>query len=222
MATVVAVTVAMAAVETAAADSTRPLSPFRFINGRCQDSTGKSGTNPDILAECGDLTFVPGGRRPRPNLPENLQYQKLNGLRLKLNLLVKMQLTGAELNQADLRETDLSGAHLSRIRGVGMLMNGAILHNAELDGAELRRADLSGVRARQADLRAADLQNAQLVAADLTLADLSNADLRGADLHEAIVFGADFTGAKFNSATRLPFSSVIALARGMVLQGSAP
>ena len=78
--------------------------------------------------------------------------------RVKIGLAVKWAIEN---------RVDLSGADL----------RGAILRDADLSGAILRDADLSGAILRDADLRGADLRDA-----DLSDADLSGADLRGADL----------------------------------------
>ncbi|MCB9764980.1 MAG: pentapeptide repeat-containing protein [Alphaproteobacteria bacterium] len=79
----------------------------------------------------------------------------------------RLELAGADAEDADLR--------------------GADLHRADLRGAKLGRATLRDADARLADLREADLRGACLVGADLRGADLGDADLRGADLAGAVV-----------------------------------
>ena len=86
----------------------------------------------------------------------------------------------ADLNGADLREANLSGADLS-----GADLREANLSGANLNGADLREANLSGANLRWANLSGADLRWADLSGADLRWADLSGADLRWADLSGA-------------------------------------
>ena len=78
----------------------------------------------------------------------------------------KVNLSGADLSDANLRVADLRGAYL----------RGADLSDANLRDADLRGADLSDANLRDADLRGADLRGA-----DLRDANLSGAYLRGAD-----------------------------------------
>jgi hypothetical protein len=91
-----------------------------------------------------------------------------------------------DLQEADLREADLSAAYLFM----------ADLNRAHLNGAYLIAADLS-----RTDLREADLSGAHLQAADLTLADLREADLGGADLGGASFIMADLGGADLTEAS---------------------
>ena len=81
-----------------------------------------------------------------------------------------INLYGANLRGADLRETDLRGANL----------RGTDLRETDLRGANLRGADLYEVNLRETDLRGANLYGA-----NLSGADLSGANLSGANLHRA-------------------------------------
>jgi hypothetical protein len=78
---------------------------------------------------------------------------------------VKADLSGADLENADLRGTNLSGADL---------------YNANLENADLRGTNLSGADLVDAYLIDADLENANLVDADLSGANLENANLYNA------------------------------------------
>lgn len=77
----------------------------------------------------------------------------------------------------------------------GALLHRANLRNADLHGADLREADLSGAILYSANLRGADLGEAHLHGADLTVADLSEADLRGAFLPRATLVKTTLAGA---------------------------
>jgi uncharacterized protein YjbI with pentapeptide repeats len=115
------------------------------------------------------------------NLREaNLRRANLTGANLR-----EADLSGAILNVANLREADLSGATL----------RGAILNVANLTEADLRQADL-----RQADLRVATLNDAYLFKADLSGAILSGAKLIAADLFKADLSGADLSGVNLFAA----------------------
>ena len=97
----------------------------------------------------------------------------------------RADLSGADLNDANLNHTDLRRADLS-----GAYLRGADLSRADLRGADLSGADLSGAYLSRADLRGAYLSDADLSGAYLRGADLSGADLSGADLSGAYLSGA--------------------------------
>jgi len=108
---------------------------------------------------------------------------------------VNIDLSGADLSNADLSDVNLSGADLSDVN----------LSSADLNHANLSEANLSS-----ADLNHANLSEVDFSGADLTMADLSSTDLRDANLHDANlsdtklnkanISGADLTGANLNSA----------------------
>lgn len=89
------------------------------------------------------------------------------------------------LNGADLKESNLQGAHLSQ------WMPNVNLLKANLREAHLRYSDLSGAFLRITDLRGANLREANLARADLIGADLRSADLTGADVAGAAFFVKD-------------------------------
>ena len=108
---------------------------------------------------------------------------------------IRADLSGADLEYADLDGADLRDANLS-----GADLRGADLRNANLWYADLRGADLRDASLGCADLGYADLGGANLSGADLEYADLRDADLRGADLGHANLYGADFSGADLGGA----------------------
>ena len=89
----------------------------------------------------------------------------------RIHNIKKLDLSGANLREADLEGTNLSGANL---------------HATDLYEADLRKANLKG----------ADLYEADLTGADLYKADLTRANLRGADLYEADLTATNLRGAE--------------------------
>lgn len=77
-------------------------------------------------------------------------------------------LTGAKLNDSDLRKVEMSDDNL-----VGADLGGSDLRGADLKGADFTDARLKGIRLRGANLNRANLQNAELAFADLRDATLS-------------------------------------------------
>ena len=90
----------------------------------------------------------------------------------------------AELQDANLRYTNLRGAGLQ---------------DADLRGANLQGANLYDANLRSADLQDANLQGANLQGADLRYVDLWNADLRHARFNTNILDCSSFSGAQFTS-----------------------
>lgn len=112
-----------------------------------------------------------------------------------------------DLSGADLQNAELAGVNLSRA-----VLSGADLYRARLAGANLAGCDLSAAFAAEADLTGADLTEAYLRRADFTEAtlvdarlhrascirvDFSGADLTGADLSRAYLVKAVATGTRF-------------------------
>jgi hypothetical protein len=127
-----------------------------------------------------------------------------------VNIGVKPDLNGADLDRAELVGADFSsanlrGANLSRANLVIANFSKADLSDANLTGAEVIQADLSGANLRRATLNdailweakliRADLRGAKLGRANLFLSDLSEADLSEADLQSAILIETNFTNA---------------------------
>ena len=108
---------------------------------------------------------------------------------------IRADLSGVDLEYADLDGADLRDANLS-----GADLRGADLRSANLWYADLRGADLRDASLGCADLGYADLGGANLSGADLEYADLKDADLRGANLGHANLYGADLGGADLGGA----------------------
>ena len=104
-----------------------------------------------------------------------------------------------DLSDADLHDTDLSGAYLrradlNRANLFGASLSGANLSRADLNEATLIGADLCHVNLLDAHLRDANLGAANLIDADLRRANLLWTDFTDADLSGANLGGADLTG----------------------------
>ena len=117
----------------------------------------------------------------------------------------RLDLSGAVLTSANLAQGSknldrviLDGAVLNYANCVGVTLNSASLHNAQLCWMFAVQAELAG-----ADLLAANLEHAMLRAANLRGAVLRYADLRSVDLSYADLSKAELEGATFDSHTKL-------------------
>ncbi len=135
------------------------------------------------------------------------------------------QREGLDLRGANLRQANLSGLPLARIRGgltveeslvatgeqrdrAALLANEAYLTEAQgayFTGAQLQEANFAGAQLQKADLTGAQLQEAnlswaQLQKADLTGAQLQEANFRGAELEEVNLSWAQLQGAHLTEA----------------------
>ena len=108
---------------------------------------------------------------------------------------IRADLSGVDLEYADLDGADLCDANLS-----GADLRGADLRSANLWYADLRGADLRDASLGCADLGYADLGGAILEYADLGGADLRGANLRGANLGHANLYDANLSGADLRGA----------------------
>ena len=117
----------------------------------------------------------------RPWICVDLSYQKLVTEPEKTDYkeLYWVNLNGAHLEGANLRNTILKRADLGE---------------AHLEGANLLKANLQGASLWGADLRGACLWEARLEGADLMVANLQGASLWGADLRGASLWGANLEG----------------------------
>jgi hypothetical protein len=114
---------------------------------------------------------------------------------------VEIDLSGANLNEANLDEADLIRANLNEANLDEADLSRANLNEANLDEADLIRANLirayfneanlSGANLDEADLSRANLSGANLSGANLTGADLSRANLSRANLFETFLVNVD-------------------------------
>lgn len=126
--------------------------------------------------------------------------------------LAQIQLSKADLIEANLKGADLRAAHLSYANLSQAVLRGASLENARLKGANLRGANLQRANLRNADLTGADLREANLKGACLRGAELWKAKLLGANLEQAELKWAELEGSELNGArlhnTIMPDGSV--------------
>lgn len=106
----------------------------------------------------------------------------------QIELTVALYMHRLWLDSDDGERLNLSNADLSEANFSG----------EDLRWANLREANLSGADFYGANLRQADLSGANLTGADFSWADLRNTDLRGADLR-----GAQFDRATFLVPTQI-------------------
>jgi uncharacterized protein YjbI with pentapeptide repeats len=141
-------------------------------------------------------------RRENPEVVPDLSKTDLSGANLNsANLfeasLRDTNLRGAELNRAtldrvDLRDANLSNAYLmlakiSRANLSKTNLDEAKLMNADLDNADLSQARFVGAVLYDADLTGANLAAADLSKANLSLANFRRAQLTGTDLSRAVL-----------------------------------
>jgi uncharacterized protein YjbI with pentapeptide repeats len=106
---------------------------------------------------------------------------------------IRVDLSGADLRDANLQFANLSGAYLIEAN-----LSAASLGGTDLRGANLREANLSGADIQEANLMEANLSGANLGGAYLMIANLYAANLGGADLRGANLSGANLTGANLS------------------------
>ena len=156
-----------------------------------------------FLSEMGlvQREVVYGPQQPEGKVPiielrgANLSFASLRDVNLSFADLHSASLRDANLSFADLHDASLWDTDLSFA-----FLRGADLSFADLRGASLRSASLRGADLSFAFLRGADLRGASLRFADLRSADLRSASLRSAFLHFANFRGADFRGADLSFA----------------------
>lgn len=151
--------------------------------------------------------FKNDGRRKGCVIQFLIESEIIN--RLKLNLS-GAELDGADLSQLDLHDAHLSGVSFRKADLRGSNLQGADLNKANLYKVDLRGANLFGSIIQDSDLGSADLRNtnfgganlcdANLVGARLNGADLCNSKLGGATLSAAKLYGAKISGADLRGA----------------------
>ena len=105
-----------------------------------------------------------------------------------------MNLTGADLSQANLDSAYLTGSNLSQARLSGASLDNANLSEVDLTGANLKMAKLSNVylvnaKANGTDFRYATLNDARLFGADLTGIGIDYKSLGEFRFDESTTFG---------------------------------
>jgi uncharacterized protein YjbI with pentapeptide repeats len=114
--------------------------------------------------------------------------------------LSKANLSGANLSKADLSQAYLVGADLSKANLSKTNLFRTNLGGANLSKANLSGADFQGASLYEANLSGADLGGARLVETNLIRANLSGVNLRGAELGGAHLMEANVSGANLSGA----------------------
>jgi uncharacterized protein YjbI with pentapeptide repeats len=140
------------------------------------------------------------GWRPGPGC-----RPRLNGAYLIRAAWPGLNLSRANLESADFREADLSGANLKKSQATRTRFPRANLQEAVLDswvalGADISGANLQSVHAMCANFQQANLTGARLIEANLWRANLQKANIEGADFTGANLEEARLTGLKLNGA----------------------
>ncbi len=139
-------------------------------------------------------------RRKKPPMRLDLSGAYLNGANLDGAHLGGVKLDRAKLVLAGLYDAHLEGAslaeaHLERASLVNSHLEGANLSGVRMEKAILRNAGLGGANLIRAHLKGANLQGSHLERATLFGAHLEEARLEGAHLEEAFLEGAHLEGA---------------------------
>ncbi|NEO58270.1 MAG: protein kinase [Okeania sp. SIO3B5] len=135
----------------------------------------------------------------------NLVAIKIEDAYLREADLSNANLRGIELREARLQNANLKGAQLQGANLMKAKLQQANLSRAHLEGANLRssnleNAKLEGAFLSGATLKAAVLENANLRKASLSGANLTSSNLPGANLQMANLKDAQLNGAKFQGA----------------------
>jgi uncharacterized protein YjbI with pentapeptide repeats len=151
-----------------------------------------------VIASATGLTGDGGRKDALQDL--NAEQVNLHGAPLSSAFLRNVNLVGAKLanahmSHADLVDAKLGGAHLEDAE-----LQSALLSQADLSSASMTRAVLDDANLLYAQLTNSDLTGAHLVRATLASANLSGAVLKAADLSEAILASAKLVGADLAGA----------------------
>jgi len=115
--------------------------------------------------------------------------------------LVGADLSSAELDEANLARANLTGAILNTATLTNTNLIGAVLNDASLEWAELPNAILDGATLTKSNLTKANLTEAVLLeGANLAEANLTGANLTEANLSEANLRDVNFTDANLSGA----------------------
>jgi uncharacterized protein YjbI with pentapeptide repeats len=166
-----------------------------FTNTRLAPDTDLSKT--DAYPEL--VTYLQGqDLRNSPVIAEGADWRGLRAPRL----VITAKLAGANLSGADLRDAEVTRSDLS-----GAALDGADLRGANLSVSRCMKANLTGALLQRADLYEVNFGDALLRGVDLTGAIALKVGLRGTDLTDAIftdvdLYRADLRGAIGLDATR--------------------
>jgi len=140
-----------------------------------------------------------------PKIPRDVQSALV-----VIGRLVQINDVLSERRYLDLEDTDLRGADLSRLSFPGVRFTGAWLDSASLREtnleranflhAKLKMADLTGANLHLADFEATNAQDADFSEATSDGANLKDTQCQGADFHDASIDGVMLAGTHFEGA----------------------
>jgi glucokinase len=160
------------------------------------------------ISQCADLQQCHW--EPAPNTSESEEFDPSRMLRLIsysrcLGAEVFVKTVGSFLEGINLRDTDLRGLDLYRVKLNQSYISSAILNGINLSNADLREVFLGNAKLRRADLRDTNIENAFLGNADLRDASLQNVKLKnavltGVNFRTAFLVNADLSGTYLGDA----------------------
>jgi len=109
---------------------------------------------------------------------------------------IQPDLVGANLKEANLKETNLYGVNLSRANLYGVNLNRANLNRANLNRANLSRANLNRASLSYTDLSEADLSHANLSGATLVRTNCAGAILTDCHIYGIAAWSVELEGAR--------------------------
>ncbi len=136
----------------------------------------------------------------RLDSPESRQRIVGHIKRLNKRGIYEIDLRFCRLSGADLQEINLRGSNMSDINLTEAKMQGADLSTAVLVASDISSANLMGASLQGANLSSSRLQHTNLWEANLLRANFEGADLSHANLESASCAEADFSGADFSGA----------------------
>ncbi len=158
-------------------------------NGR-GPRVGSDGQHQGLDLRGADLRYVDLHALPLVRLRGSLIREEWDEATAEQRAAAAVLLTGADLSEAHLEESELIGAHLEKVS----------LHETHLEKANLARAHLKRAFLARARLKEANLSEAHLEKADLSEVHLQGATLRWAHLEQAYLNGAHLEKADLGGA----------------------
>lgn len=142
----------------------------------------------------------------------------LSNISFRDSVLIKADLTGANLTQADFSRASMYGARLHETNLTKANLTRANLHKAHMVEAVLYGANLNTTVLTGANLAKADLTGANLAGANFFKANLRGAYLSGANLNSTILVGADLTHASYAPLHLLAQMQISNLSRDLTVE----
>lgn len=136
--------------------------------------------------------------------------------------LSRSQLEAMDLADVKLNNAFVAGSKIMDSTWTSCDWNGVVVSNSWLVKSRFDSCRWNGVLFDQVQARHSSFRFTQVKSTRFVLSDLGRADLRDADFSTSSFFLTNLAGARFNAATKLPFSREAALQRGMVDDTSVP